>query len=143
MVSIPRRPIRLGPGRSTPHPSDAPATKHAPATPIPSGVELQLPGPCALHPQGLLGTVVPGGWGVQPGLWAVSLGSLSQHRSPVTVRSSTQVYGAPAVSGQELFSGKRRKVTVLSLLYTTAGGSYLPHFLTVLVQWELVGLHRR
>lgn len=137
MVSIPRRPIGLGPSRSTPHPSDAPAAKRAPATPIPSGVELQLPGPCALHPQGLLGTVVPGG-GVQPGLWAVSLGS-----SPMTVRNSTQVYGTPAVSGQELLSGKRRKVTAFPLLNTTAGGSYLPHFLSVWVQWELAGLHRR
>lgn len=76
MVSIPRRPIGLGPSRSTPHPSDAPAAKRAPATPIPSGVELQLPGPCALHPQGLLGTVVPGEGGCSLGSglfhWAAS-----------------------------------------------------------------------
>lgn len=80
---------------------------------------------------------------MQPGLWAVSLGSLSQHRSPMTVRNSTQVYGTPAVSGQELLSGKRRKVTTFPLLNTTTGVSYLPHFLSVWVQWELAGLHRR
>lgn len=85
VVSIPRRPIRLGPGRSTPHPSDAPAAKHAPATPIPSGLELQLPGPCALHPQGLLGTVVPEGGGAA---WA--LGCFTGQPRPASLPSDSE-----------------------------------------------------
>lgn len=70
MVSIPPplpHPYRLlgtWPLRPQPSRDQAPHHHHHAH---PSGVELQLPSRCALHPQGLLGTVVPG-TGAQPGL---------------------------------------------------------------------------